>query len=102
MKKRLITGAIMLSILLPLVIIDSEISKILYLCLAIFMSFVGSYEYVSKAFKDRPEMWRKLYDMCYDKLKQKDDPYIIAFEQMMQVNINEKLGIDGDTNMEEI
>lgn len=56
MKKRLITGAIMLSILLPLVIIDSEISKILYLCLAMFMSFVGSYEYVSKAFKDRPEM----------------------------------------------
>ena len=53
-------------------------------------------------FKDRPEMWRKLYDMCYDKLKQKDDPYIIAFEQMMQVNINEKLGIDSDTNMEEI
>lgn len=53
-------------------------------------------------FKDRPEMWKKLYDMCYDKLKQKDDPYIIAFEQMMQVNINEKLGIDGDTNMEEI
>ena len=47
-------------------------------------------------------MWRKLYDMCYDKLKQKDDPYIIAFEQMMQVNINEKLGIDSDTNMEEI
>lgn len=53
-------------------------------------------------FKDRPEMWKKLYDMCYDKLKQKDDPYIVAFEQMMQVNINEKLGIDGDTNMEEI
>ena len=51
MKKRLITGAIMLSILLPLVIIDSEISKILYLCLAMFMSFVGSYEYVSKALK---------------------------------------------------
>lgn len=56
MKKRLITGAIMLSILLPLVIIDLKITKILYVCLTMFMSYVGSYEYVSKAFKDRPEM----------------------------------------------
>lgn len=53
-------------------------------------------------FKDKPEMWKKLYEMCYEKLKQKDDPYIIAFEQMMQVNINDKLGIDTNTNMEEI
>lgn len=53
MKKRLITGAIMLAILLPLVIINTDITDTLYVFLAMFMCFVGGYEYVSKAFANR-------------------------------------------------
>lgn len=53
MKKRLITGAIMLAILLPLVIINSDTTDILYTILAMFMCLVGGYEYVSKAFINR-------------------------------------------------
>lgn len=54
MKKRLITGAIMLAILLPLVIIDNEICEILFCVLALFMTFVGGYEYTSKAILKHP------------------------------------------------
>ena len=46
--------------------------------------------------------WRKLYDKVYDKLRQKEDPNIIAFEKMLNIDINEKLGIDNNTNIEEI
>lgn len=56
MKKRLITGAIMLAILLPLVIINTEVTNILFALLAMFMSFVGTYEFISKAFNERKEL----------------------------------------------
>ena len=46
--------------------------------------------------------WRKLYDKVYDKLRQKEDPNIVAFEKMLNINISEKLGIDETTNIEEI
>ena len=44
MKKRLITGAIFLSILLPLVIINTKITEILYLFLTMFVCFYSSFE----------------------------------------------------------
>lgn len=53
MKKRLITGAIMLAVILPLVLINNEVCEILYCVLTMFMCGVGAYEFVSKAFKDR-------------------------------------------------
>lgn len=56
MKKRLITGAIMLAILLPLVIINTKVTYFLFALLAMFMSFVGTYEFISKAFNERKEL----------------------------------------------
>lgn len=53
-------------------------------------------------FRENTIEWRKLYDMCYDKLKEKEDPYIKSFEDMLQINISEKIGVDEDTNLEEI
>lgn len=52
--------------------------------------------------REHPDQWRKLYDMCYAKLKQKDDPNIVAFETMLGLNINEKLGLSEDTVLEEV
>lgn len=46
----------MLAILLPLVIINTEVTNILFALLAMFMSFVGTYEFISKAFNERKEL----------------------------------------------
>lgn len=53
-------------------------------------------------FRENTDMWKRLYDMCYDKLKQKDDPFIVSFEQMLNVDIADKIGVDIDTNLEEV
>ena len=43
-------------------------------------------------------MWKKIYDLCEDKLKQKDDPFIKSFEEMLNINLEEKLGFDLNTS----
>ena len=53
-------------------------------------------------FRDNVNEWRKIYDLVYDKLKQKQDPFIKSFEEMLQINVDEKLGLDANTNWEEI
>ena len=53
-------------------------------------------------FNDHLDVWHRLYDMCYDRLKIKDDPNIVAFEKMLKINVNEKLGIDASVSTEEI
>jgi hypothetical protein len=45
-------------------------------------------------FRQDLRTWKKVYDLCEDKLKQKDDPYIKSFEEMLNINLNEKIGID--------
>lgn len=50
MLKRIITGAIMLSILLPLIIIKDPICEILFAVVVLFISTVGSYEYLNGAY----------------------------------------------------
>lgn len=45
-------------------------------------------------FEEHKDIWRKLYDKCYDKIRQKEDPYIKSFEEMLNININDKLGAD--------
>ena len=47
-------------------------------------------------------IWKMLYDACYDKLTVKEDPYIISFEKMLDIDVNEAIGIDKDTNTEEL
>ena len=46
MRTRLITGACMFAVLLPLVIINHVICEILYAALVVFISFMGSFEYM--------------------------------------------------------
>lgn len=45
-------------------------------------------------FEERPHLWRKLYDKVYDKLSQKQDPSIISFERMLNINIDEQFNIN--------
>lgn len=46
MRKRLITGACMFAVLLPLVIINHVVCEILYVALVLFISFVGGFEFM--------------------------------------------------------
>lgn len=58
---------------------------------------------VAEYFRTHTEEWKRLYDMCYDKLRIKDDPYIVSFENMLGVNVAEDiLGVEETTNLEEI
>lgn len=45
-------------------------------------------------FRQDLKTWKKVYDLCEEKLKQKDDPYIKSFEEMLNIDLNEKIGID--------
>lgn len=38
-------------------------------------------------FRDNVTQWRRLYDLVYNKLKQKDDPFIVSFETMLNRDI---------------
>ena len=58
---------------------------------------------VAEYFRSHSTEWKKLYDMCYDKLKIKEDPYIKSFEQMLGINVNKDvIGVDDSVNTEEI
>lgn len=57
---------------------------------------------VTEYFRNHMDEWKKLYDKVYEKLSQKDDPYIKSFEELMNIDISEKLGVDVNTvNLEE-
>lgn len=45
-------------------------------------------------FDSHPEIWHKLYNKVYDKLKIKEDANIVAFEKMLNTNIEEHFGVD--------
>ena len=45
-------------------------------------------------FEEHLDIWHKLYDKVYEKLAQKDDPNIVSFEKMLQVNVGEVFGVD--------
>ena len=49
-------------------------------------------------FRNNLNIWKKIYDLCEDKLKQKDDPFIKSFEEMLNINLEEKLGFDLNTS----
>lgn len=53
-------------------------------------------------FEEHPAEWRRLYDLVYTKLRQKEDPHIKAFEEMLNINIHEALGVSEETNLEEV
>lgn len=45
-------------------------------------------------FEEHLDAWHKVYDAVYEKLSQKNDPNIVAFEKMLQVNVSEAFGVD--------
>jgi recombination protein RecA len=45
-------------------------------------------------FEEHLDMWHKIYDKIYDKISQKDDPNIVSFEKMLNVNVGEAFGVD--------
>ena len=45
-------------------------------------------------FEEHLDAWHKIYDAVYEKLSQKNDPNIVAFEKMLQVNVSEAFGVD--------
>lgn len=49
---------------------------------------------VTTYFNEHHEEWKKLYDKVYEKLSQKEDPYIISFEKMLNINTKEVFGFD--------
>lgn len=54
-------------------------------------------------FREHPEQWKRLYDMCYEKLTIKEDPYIKSFEELLDINMSDVIGVDIEsTNIEEI
>lgn len=53
-------------------------------------------------YRTHPQEWKVLYDLCYDKLKEKESPFIKSFEEMLNISLTEELGIDSETNLEEI
>lgn len=48
-------------------------------------------------FRNNLDIWKKIYDLCEEKLKQKDDPFIKSFEEMLSMDLDEKLGFDLNT-----
>lgn len=57
---------------------------------------------VKPYFEEHKDLWRKLYDEVYTQISKKDDPYIKSFEQMLGLNIYEKIGVSDAANLEEI
>lgn len=51
-------------------------------------------------FRNNLDIWKKIYDLCEDRLKQKEDPFIKSFEEMLNIDIKEKLGVDISTSEE--
>lgn len=47
-------------------------------------------------FKENPTLWKQLYDKVYELIAVKNDPNIISFEQMLNINVEENFGIDLD------
>ena len=53
-------------------------------------------------FKEHKDVWKQIYDKCYEKLSKKEDDNIISFEQMLNIDLSQKLGIDVEnSNLEE-
>lgn len=57
---------------------------------------------VATYFREHTDQWRKLYDMVYEKLSQKQDPFVKSFEEMLGLSIYSKLGIENDVELEEL
>ena len=48
---------------------------------------------VKPYFEEHPKLWRRLYDKVYEKLSEKENPNVIAFEKMLNINVDEAFNI---------
>ena len=48
---------------------------------------------VKPYFEEHPKLWRKLYDKVYEKLSEKENPNVVAFEKMLNINVDEAFNI---------
>ena len=59
---------------------------------------------VTTYFNEHPKEWSELYDQVYEKIRQKDDPFIKSFEQMLNERAEESFGfkINAETLAEDV
>lgn len=57
---------------------------------------------VATYFREHTDQWRTLYDMVYEKLSQKQDPFVKSFEEMLGLSIYSKLGLENNVELEEL
>lgn len=50
--------------------------------------------------EEHPTYWKKLYELCYNKITIKDDPYVNAFNQMIDSDVEESFGVNLLTEQE--
>ena len=43
-------------------------------------------------FKEHPEQFKKLFNKCYEIISRKKDPNIVAFEQLLNVDVDAVIG----------
>lgn len=48
--------------------------------------------------EEHPKLWKALYDKIYETISITDDPTIKSFEEILNIDINERLGITEDTD----
>lgn len=51
---------------------------------------------VKPYFEQNPQLWRRLYDKVYEKLSEKENPNVVAFEKMLNINVDEAFNISED------
>ena len=49
---------------------------------------------VAAYLQEHIDVWRRIYDLCYQKLKERDDPNIVSFEKMLNLNLTDTFGVD--------
>ena len=57
---------------------------------------------VATYFREHTDQWRKLYNKVYEKLSQKQDPFVKSFEEMLGLSIYSKLGLENNVELEEL
>ena len=44
--------------------------------------------------------WRKLYDKVYEKIREKESPYVVSFDEMLGLDFNKDFGLEGMADSE--
>ena len=48
---------------------------------------------VKPYFEAHPKLWKRLYDKVYEKLSEKENPNVVAFEKMLNIDVDEAFNI---------